>query len=215
MRRAVLTSILAVIAFTLIFGLAYPLAITGIAQVLFPGKANGSKIAVNGRLVGSSLIGQDFEGDPRYFQSRPSQSGYSGNVTHFSNLGPNSIEERDAVRRNLRAYLKLERPYDKSLTKADVPVDAITMSGSGVDPEISEANARIQAHRVAAVRRLPLSEVEDLIAAHTNGRFLGIFGEPGVNVLQLNLALDKTRSTVALPRYTRQSNSGTKRGRVR
>jgi potassium-transporting ATPase KdpC subunit len=212
MRRAALTSILAVIAFTLIFGLAYPLAMTGISQVVFPGKADGSKLTVNGRLVGSSLIGQSFsrpvigrngkpkldeEGeevlapDKRYFQPRPSQTGYSASVTYFSNSGPNSVEEREAVREALAAYIHLEKPYDRSLTKEGVPVDAITMSGSGVDPEISEANAKIQAHRIAAVRHLPLSKVEDLIAAHTNGRFLGVFGEPGVNVLQLNLALDR------------------------
>ncbi len=212
MRRTVITSILAVIAFTLIFGLAYPLAMTGISQVVFHGKANGSKLTVDGKLIGSSLIGQSFsrpvigkngkpkldeEGeevlapDKRYFQPRPSQSGYSANATFFSNSGPNSVEEREATRENLAAYLHLEKPYDKSLTKADVPVDAITMSGSGVDPEISEANARIQAHRIAAVRKLPLAKVEDLISAHTNGRFLGVFGEPGVNVLQLNLALDE------------------------
>jgi K+-transporting ATPase ATPase C chain len=212
MRRMALTSILAVVAFTLIFGLAYPLAMTGIAQVAFPGKADGSKLAVNGKLVGSSLIGQSFsrpaigrngkpkldeEGeeilvpDKRYFQPRPSQTGYSANVTYFSNSGPNSVEEREAVREALAAYIRLNKPYDKSLVKADVPVDAITMSGSGVDPEISEANAKVQAHRIAAARHLPLSKVEDLIAAHTNGRFLGVFGEPGVNVLQLNLALDE------------------------
>lgn len=191
MRRTALTSILAVIVFTLIFGLAYPLAMTGVSQLVFPGKADGSKVTVNGRLVGSSLIGQDFKGDPRYFQSRPSQTGYSANVTYFSNSGPNSVEEREAVREALAAYVKLEKPYDKSLTKADVPVDAVTMSGSGVDPEISEANALIQAHRIAAVRRLPVSKVEELISDHTSSRFLGVFGEPGVNVLQLNLALDE------------------------
>src|SRR5512146_828650 len=191
MRRTALTSMLAVIVFTLVFGLAYPLAMTGISQLVFPGKAGGSKVMVNGRLVGSSLIGQDFKGDPRYFQSRPSQTGYSANVTYFSNSGPNSVEEREAVRAALAAYVKLNRPYDRSLTREDVPVDAVTMSGSGVDPEISEANALIQAHRIAAVRRLSLSKVEDLISAHTNGRFLGVFGEPGVNVLQLNLALDE------------------------
>jgi K+-transporting ATPase ATPase C chain len=212
LRRTALTSILAVIAFTLIFGLGYPLAMTGISQALFPGKADGSKITLDGKLVGSSLIGQSFsrpligrsgkpkldeEGeeilvpDRRYFQPRPSQTGYSANVIYFSNSGPNSVEEREAVREALAAYVKLNKPYDKSLTKADVPVDAVTMSGSGVDPEISEANAAIQARRIAAVRHVPLSKVEDLISAHTNGRFLGIFGEPGVNVLQLNLALDK------------------------
>ena len=129
--------------------------------------------------------------DKRYFQPRPSQSGYAANTTFFSNSGPNSVEEREAVRENLAAYLHLEKPYDKSLTKAGVPVDAITMSGSGVDPEISEANARIQAHRIATVRKLPLAKVEDLISAHTNSRFIGVFGEPGVNVLELNIALDK------------------------
>jgi K+-transporting ATPase ATPase C chain len=190
-----LTSLLAVIAFTLVFGLAYPLAMTGISQVVFPGRAGGSKVTVNGRLVGSSLIGQDFKGDPRYFQSRPSQTGYSANVTYFSNSGPNSVEEREAVREALAAYVKLNKPYDESLTRADVPVDAVTMSGSGVDPEISEANARIQARRIAAVRRLPLGRVEELISANTSGRFLGIFGEPGVNVLRLNLALDEEASS--------------------
>jgi K+-transporting ATPase ATPase C chain len=191
MRRTVTTSILAVVAFTLIFGLAYPLAMTGIAQVLFPGKADGSRITIEGRLVGSSLIGQDFKGDLAYFQSRPSQSEYAANTTFFSNSGPNSVEEREAVRENLAAYVKLEKPYDKSLSKASVPVDAVTMSGSGVDPHISEANARIQARRIAAVRRLSLDRVEGLIDDHTDGRFLGLFGEPGVNVLQLNIALDE------------------------
>ncbi len=195
MRREAVTSVLAVIVFTMLFGLAYPLAMTGISQLAFPGKANGSKLTVNGQLVGSSLIGQDFGGDPRYFQSRPSQSEYAANATFFSNAGPNSVEEREAVRENLAAYLKLERPYDRGLTRADVPVDAITMSGSGVDPEISEANARIQAHRIAAARHLPLAEVEGLISDHTSGRALGVFGEPGVNVLELNIALDERGST--------------------
>jgi len=190
MRRAALTSVLAVVVFTLVFGLAYPLAMTGISQLVFPGKADGSKISVGGRLVGSSLIGQEFKRS-EYFHPRPSQTGYSGNVTYFSNAGPNSVEAREAVRENLAAYLKLNRPYDRSLTRKDVPVDAITMSGSGVDPEISEANARIQARRVAALRHLSPAAVEGLIAAHTSGRFLGVFGEPGVNVLQLNLALDE------------------------
>ncbi len=191
MRRIALTAILAVIAFTLVFGLAYPLAMTGISQLVFPGKANGSRVTIDGRLIGSSLIGQDFKGDPRYFQSRPSQSGYAADATFFSNSGPNSVEEREAVRENLAAYLEIEKPYDRSLTKAGVPVDAVTMSGSGVDPQISEANARIQAHRIAAVRHLPLAKVEGLISEHTDGRFLGLFGEPGVNVLQLNIALDR------------------------
>jgi K+-transporting ATPase ATPase C chain len=191
MRKDLLTSLIAVVVLTVAFGLIYPLAITGLAQVAFPGKANGSKLTVDGKVVGSSLIGQDFKGDPRYFQSRPSATGYAPNVTYFSNLGPNSKDERDEVKANLDAYLSLERPYDHALTMDGVPVDAVTQSASGVDPHISQANARIQAHRVAAVRHLSLSKVDSLISDHTDGRFLGLLGEPGVNVLQLNIALDR------------------------
>lgn len=190
MRRDLLTSVLAVVVFTVLLGLAYPLAVTGIAQVVFPGKAEGSKVTVDGRVVGSSLIGQEFKGSA-YFHSRPSATEYSGDVTFFGNLGPNSAEARGAVRENLAAYVKREKPYDRGLTRAQVPVDAVTESASGVDPHISEANARIQAHRVAAVRGLPLARVEDLVAANTDGRSLGLLGEPGVNVLRLNLALDE------------------------
>jgi potassium-transporting ATPase KdpC subunit len=212
MRRDLITSVLAIVFMTVLLGLIYPLAITGISQVVFPGKANGSKVSFNGRVVGSELIGQSFsepkigkngkpvldeEGeevlvpDRAYFQPRPSATGYSGDVTYFGNVGPNSIEGREEVRENMKAYLHLEKPFDKSLTSEDVPVDAVTQSASGVDPHISQANARIQAHRVAAVRNLPLSQVEDLISAHTDGRFLGLLGEPGVNVLELNIALDE------------------------
>ena len=191
MRRDLLTAALAVVVMTVVLGIAYPLAITGISQVVFPGKANGSKLSVDGRVVGSSLIGQDFDGKPGYFQSRPSATEYSGDVTYFSNLGPNSVEAREAVRKNLAAYLAREKPFDKSLSKDRVPVDAVTESASGVDPHISQANAWIQAHRVAAIRHLPPAKVDELISAHTDGRFLGLLGEPGVNVLRLNIALDK------------------------
>jgi K+-transporting ATPase ATPase C chain len=191
MRRDLLTAAIAVVVMTVVLGVVYPLAITGISQVVFPGKANGSKVSVNGRVVGSSLIGQDFKGKPAYFQSRPSATGYSGEVTYFSNLGPNSVEAREAVRKNLAAYLVREKPFDRGLTRDQVPVDAVTESASGVDPHISPANAWIQAHRIAAVHRLPLARVDELISAHTDGRFLGLLGEPGVNVLQLNIALDK------------------------
>ncbi len=198
MRRDLLTSLIAVVLMTVVFGLAYPLAFTGIAQVLFPGKADGSKITENGQVVGSSLIAQKFtkhgQPDRRYFQPRPSQTAYDPSVTYFSNLGPNSKSEKRKVKFRLADYLKLNRPFDPGLAAADVPVDAITQSASGVDPHISEANARIQAHRIAAVRDLPLSQVEGLISDHTDGRFLGLFGEPGVNVLELNLALDKETS---------------------
>jgi len=191
MRRDLITSLLAIVVMTVFLGVVYPLAITGISQVVFPGEANGSKLSVDGKIVGSSLIGQDFKGDPRYFQSRPSATGYSGNVTYFGNVGPNSVEGREEVRENLAAYIALEKPFDRGLTKDQVPVDAVTQSASGVDPHISEANASIQAHRVAAVRKLPLARVEDLISANTDGRSLGLLGEPGVNVLKLNIALDK------------------------
>lgn len=212
MRRDLITSLIAVVVLTIFLGVVYPLAITGVSQVLFPGKANGSKVSLDGRVVGSSLIGQSFShpvlgrnGKPKldeegeeivapdkgYFRPRPSATGYSGNVTYFGNVGPNSVEGREEVRENLASYLALEKPFDQGLTKNRVPVDAVTQSASGVDPHISEANALIQAHRVAAVRKLPLAQVEDLISANTDGRFLGLFGEPGINVLELNIALDK------------------------
>lgn len=190
MRRDLVSSVLAVVVLTLVLGLAYSLVITGIAQVVFPGKANGSKVSFEGRVVGSKLVGQEFTGKA-YFHSRPSATGYSGDVTFFGNAGPNSAELRDAIRKNLAVYVRREKPYDHSLNREQVPVDAVTESASGVDPQISEANARIQAHRVAAVRGLPLAQVEELIVDHTDGRSLGVLGEPGVNVLQLNIALEE------------------------
>jgi K+-transporting ATPase ATPase C chain len=190
LRKDLTTAVIAIVAMTVILGLAYPLAITGISQVVFPGPANGSKVSVDGKVVGSHLIGQEFKGKA-WFHSRPSATGYSGNVTFFGNAGPNSAELREEIREELAAYVKLNKPYDHSLTRADVPVDAVTQSASGVDPDISAANARIQAHRIAAVRHLPLSRVEELIAGNTDGRSLGVLGEPGVNVLELNIAIDK------------------------
>jgi K+-transporting ATPase ATPase C chain len=212
MRKDLTTSLLAIIVMTIFLGLVYPLAITGISQLAFPGKASGSKVSVNGKVVGSSLIAQSFShpvigknGKPKldseeeeilvpdkaYFQPRPSATGYSGDVTYFGNVSPNSVGAREEVREYMKAYLHLEKPFDKSLTSEGIPVDAVTQSASGVDPHISQANARIQAHRIAAVRHLPLAKVEDLISAHTDGRFLGLLGEPGVNVLELNIALNK------------------------
>jgi K+-transporting ATPase ATPase C chain len=116
---------------------------------------------------------------------------YSGSVTFFNNLGPNNEELSEQIEAELHAYLKRERPHDPGLTAADVPVDAVSTSASGVDPQISEANARIQAHRVADVRGLPLERVMDLVSDNTEGRFIGLFGEPAVNVLKLNIALDE------------------------
>jgi potassium-transporting ATPase KdpC subunit len=211
-RRDIVGSVVAIVLLTVGFGLVYPLVMTGVAQVAFNHQANGSQVERDGEVVGSRLIGQDFrkpvldangqpeldedgnpvlEADPNWFQSRPSQSGYSANVTFFSNLGPNQQDLADQVEANLEAYLALERPHTTGLTAAGVPVDAVTSSASGVDPHISVANARIQANRLAAVRAAPLDRVLALVRRHTDGRALGLLGEPGVNVLQLNLALDK------------------------
>jgi potassium-transporting ATPase KdpC subunit len=196
LSKELTTAALAIVVLTVILGLAYPLAMTGISQVAFPSKADGSQVEVDGKVVGSRLIAKPFvlkdgKPDPKYFQPRPSQSDYSATATFFSNRGPNSASARVFYRKQLDAYLALERPYDPGLTSARVPVDAVTTSGSGVDPHISKANAAIQAHRIAAVRHLPLARVNALIEDNTDGRFLGVIGEPGVNVLELNLALDK------------------------
>jgi K+-transporting ATPase ATPase C chain len=204
--KELLTATIAVLVLTVMLGVAYPLAMTGISQLAFPGKADGSQVKAGGKVVGSRLIGKAFvldtgkkdpdgnpitRPDPRYFQPRPSQTDYSATGTFFSNRGPNSAVGRFFFRDQLAAYMALEGRYDPGLTNAKVPVDAVTTSGSGVDPHISKANAGIQAHRIAAMRRLPLDRVKQLIADNTDGRFLGVIGEPGVNVLELNLALDK------------------------
>jgi potassium-transporting ATPase KdpC subunit len=193
MKRDIVTSVIGIIVFTILLGLVYPLAITGISQVAFPGNANGQQIKVNGRLVGSKIIGQDFGSDSRYFQSRPSatEGPYNAAASTFSNRGPNSIKTKEADEKHIKEYLKLNKPYDAGLTVAKIPVDAVNTSASGLDPEISQANAWIQAHRVAAVRHLPPAAVNGLIAKYTSGRGLGFSGEEGVNVLELNLALDR------------------------
>ena len=211
MRRDLIASIVAAVVFTLLFGLAYPLITTGVSQVLFPNKSDGSLVKVDGRTVGSKLIGQSFtvrrpndnskkpkyakkqikEPNPRYFQPRPSVTAYSGDVTFFNNLGPNNKALMQQFKGYIKTYLALNGPYDQGLTREGIPVDAITGSASGVDPQISQANARIQAHRIAAVRQIPLDRVNELIDDNTDGRALGVLGEPGVNVLELNIALDK------------------------
>jgi K+-transporting ATPase ATPase C chain len=219
MKRDIVTSIIAVVVFTILLGLVYPLAITGISQVAFPGDANGQQVKVGGRLVGSKIIGQNFgtpvlekngkvkevkgavitEPDPRYFQSRPSATeggAYNAAASTFSNHGPNSTRTEEADAENIKAYLELntapnKRPYDPALSTAKIPVDAINSSGSNLDPEISKANAWIQAHRIAAVRNMSLAVVDGLISKYTSGRGLGFSGEEGVNVLELNLALDR------------------------
>jgi K+-transporting ATPase ATPase C chain len=201
MKKNLISSALAVIAFTLLLGIAYPLLVTGISQVVFPGRADGSQIRQGGKIVGSTLLAGDYtqpvpgskdetEPDPKYFQPRPSATGWSASATYFANRGPNQSSARYFYRDALAAYVALEGPYNPGLDNAKVPVDAVTMSGSGVDPHISEANARIQARRVAAVRNLDGARVDALVSDNTDGRFLGVLGEPGVNVTKLNLALD-------------------------
>jgi potassium-transporting ATPase KdpC subunit len=214
MLRELRTSFIGMVVFIILLGLVYPLFMTGVGQVLFPGNANGQKVYVHGKLVGSRIIGQNFavpvigkngkpeekegelvtEPDPRYFQSRPSATEGGANnaaASTFSNRGPNSTITKEANLENIKTYLALNKPYDPGLTVAKIPVDAINTSASGLDPEISQANAWIQAHRIAALRHLSLATVDNLIARYTDGRGLGFSGEPGVNVLELNLALDR------------------------
>ena len=207
------TAILSVLGLTLLLGILYPLLITGIGQVAFPGNANGQLVYRGGHLVGSKEIGEQFTDlvytragkvkmsdgepvttpDPRYFQTRPSGTAPADNAaaTAFANLGPNNRSTEQAIAANVAAYLTLNRRYDPSLTRAEIPVDAVDTSASGIDPDISPANAGIQAHRIAAVDHVPLPTVMSLVHRFTGQRGLGFSGEPSVNVLELNLALQK------------------------
>jgi K+-transporting ATPase ATPase C chain len=201
MRRQLLPAILTTVIFTILLGLAYPLVVTGIAQAGFKDKADGSLVTKNGSTVGSSLIGQSFtdaDGKPirKYFQSRPSAAvgaagkttaGYDPTLSSGSNLGPTNPKLLELVARRLKAYRKLNGLSAHTL----VPVDAVTASASGLDPDISVANARLQAARVADARGLSVKKVDELIDEHTSGRALGFLGEKAVNVLELNLALDR------------------------
>lgn len=214
MKRDIVTSVIGIIVLTILLGLVYPLVITGVSQVAFPGNANGQKVYAGGKLVGSKIIGQSFstpvvekngkpkeekgvvvtEPDPSYFQSRPSATeggAYNAAASTFSNRGPNDKATEEADAENIKAYLELNKPYDPVLTVAQIPVDAVNTSASNLDPEISQANAWIQAHRIVAKRGLTLSVVDGLISKYTDSRGLGFSGEPGVNVLELNLALDR------------------------
>ena len=195
MIRLLGRSTVAVVVLTLVFGLAYPLILTGFAQVVFPDRANGSLVERDGKIVGSRLAAQAFT-KPEYFHPRPSATSpeYDAAATTFANLGPTNPDLAKAVRQRAVAILKLERPYNPGLGIGDIPVDAVTTSASGIDPDISPANARLQAARVAKVRGLSIDRVSQLIDDNTHGRWLGIFGEPGVNVLELDLALDREPS---------------------
>jgi potassium-transporting ATPase KdpC subunit len=189
-RRILVASAVSVVLMTAIFGFAYPALMTGFASVAYPSQAQGSLLHYHGRVVGSSLAAQQFS-SPAAFHERPSATSpaYNAAGTTFSNLGPTNPALAQLVKQNAVAVLKLERPYNPGLTIHQVPVDAVVPSASGIDPEISLAYAQLQAHRVAAVRHLPLATVQNLIKENTDGRWLGLFGEPGVNVLELNLAL--------------------------
>jgi potassium-transporting ATPase KdpC subunit len=212
LKRTLIPAVVSMVVLTLALGIVYPLLITGIGQLAFPGNSNGQQIHVAGKLVGSKLIGQQFTDlvykngkvemsdgepvttpDPRYFQSRPSGTvpAYNAAATEFANLGPNDLATKQAIQANAKTYLALNAKYDPGLTISKIPVDAVDTSASGIDPDISQANAWIQAHRIAAVRHLSLATVMSEISKYTVGRGLGFSGEPSVNVLELNLALNR------------------------
>ena len=196
MLKEIRPAIIILVLLTVITGLAYPLAMTGIAGVIFPKQAQGSLIEKDGKVIGSALIGQVFA-DEKYFHGRPSATNapdpkdstktvdapYNAANSMGSNLGPTSKALADRMKGDVD-ILKAENP------SAAVPADLVTTSGSGLDPDITVANARAQAPRVAAARGMSLTAVLHLVAAHTTGRTFGFIGEPRVNVLELNLALD-------------------------
>jgi K+-transporting ATPase ATPase C chain len=176
------------VAMTILLGIAYPLLITGIARLAFPREAEGSLIHEDGKLIGSMLIGQSFS-DAKYFWGRPSATSpqpYNGLASGGSNLGPLNPALIDAVKANVKALHDADPDNEQP-----IPVDLVTASGSGLDPQLSIAGAHYQATRVARARNLPLARVEELITAHRQGRLLGFIGEQRVNVLELNLALDR------------------------
>jgi len=189
--KNLVSSVIAIVLITAVFGFAYPAVMTAFGQAAFPRQANGSLIERNGKVVGSKLAAQAFTG-PRYFHERPSATTppYNAGGTTFANLGPTNPDLAKNVRAAARAILKLERPYNPGLTIHGIPVDAVTTSGSGIDPDVSPAYAQLQARRIAAVRQLSLAAVRKLIAQNTDGRSWDFFGEPGVNVLELNIALN-------------------------
>ena len=179
------------LVFTLLTGVVYPLTVTGLAQLVFPQQANGSLIVRDGKVIGSELIGQHFD-DPKYFWGRPSATSpfpYNAAASSGSNLGPTNPALIDAVKIRVAA-LRAADPDNQ----APVPVDLVTASGSGLDPHITPAAALYQAHRVARLRGLEENQVKDLVARSTEGRQFGVLGEPRVNVLKLNLALDERSS---------------------
>lgn len=187
--RQLAPAVRAVLVLTVLTGVLYPLAVTGVAQVAFRSKADGSLVKVDGVAVGSRLIGQGFAA-PGYLHPRPSAAGagYDASASGASNLGPTNPTFLDTVAERVAAY----RTENGLGADVPVPVDAVTASASGLDPQISLANARLQASRIATARQVPVATVLAVIDAHVDGRAFGILGDPGVNVLEANLALDKT-----------------------
>lgn len=173
---------------TVLTGLLYPGVVTGLCQVFFPARANGSLVVANGHAIGSELIGQNFK-KPEYFQPRPSAAGndgYDPTASGASNLGPTSQKLADRVKDSVASFRKNNPDYT-----GPIPADLVTASGSGLDPDISPASAEAQAARIAKARGVPVEQVRNLIAGHTQGRDLGFMGDPRVNVLEINLALDQ------------------------
>jgi len=185
--KHVWTSLRMLLVTAVIFGLIYPLVMTGISQVVFHGRANGSLVKVNGKVVGSKLIGQNFTA-AKYFQPRPSAAGngYDAMDSSFSNLGPTNAK----LAQRVQASVKQDIAANPGLRFGQVPIDMVTTSASGLDPDITLANARVQAPRVAAARGMSTSAVLALVSKYTTGRQFGFLGETHVNVLELNLALD-------------------------
>jgi K+-transporting ATPase ATPase C chain len=182
MKKNLITAVLMTIATTILLGVIYPLVVTGLARVIFPGKANGQLIESNGKVIGSRILGQAFTG-AGYFHSRPSAVSYDPTNSNGSQLGPTNRKLIDRVTGDVAA-LHMENPG------TPVPVDMVTTSASGLDPEITPAAAAFQIRRVATARSAPESDISRLVEEHTVGRTFGLLGEPRVNVLELNLALD-------------------------
>jgi K+-transporting ATPase ATPase C chain len=188
--RLIRPAVSLLVLMTILLGIVYPLVITGVAKVTFPRQAEGSLIYKDGKLIGSTLIGQSFS-DPKYFWGRPSATSpqpYNGLASSGSNLGPLNPALLDAVTANAKALHDADPD-----NRRPIPVDLVTASASGLDPEISTAGALFQAARVARARNLPLAQVEALIKAHERGRLFGLIGERRINILELNLALDQMR----------------------
>ena len=188
MKTAV-RALIAIVILVVLTGVVYPLVMTGFAQVALRHDADGSLVQRNGADVGSSLIGQEWKG-PEWFYGRPSAVEYDASTSSGTNLGPTSRTLSDDIARRVSKILQLEGPYTSGLTAAQIPVDLLTSSGSGLDPDISVEAARFQAPRIASIRHLTVDQVQQLIDDHTTGKTLGFLGKSYVNVLELNLALD-------------------------